>query len=57
MTLLRLLILLPLTACDPAIAVVGRVLETGYLLAQPGSDQARPRPAPGVVTKPEPAKR
>lgn len=47
-----LLLLLSLTACDPTL-VVGHALETTYLLASPGYDQARPRPVPGVVTRPE----
>lgn len=47
-----LALLLLLAACDPTI-IVGHALETGFILTQPGYDQANRRPAPGVVTKPE----
>lgn len=49
---LLLTALLLLAACDPTL-IIGHALETGFILAQPGYDQANRRPAPGVVTKPE----
>lgn len=55
---MRPLLLIPmlalLAACDPTL-IVGHALETGFLLAQPGTSQVRPAP-PGVVTRPEPVR-